>query len=160
MELLIRKLEEHEYKILERFLYEAIFQRKDVEALPYDVIYEPTLFIYIKEFGKAHDNCLVAEHKGEIIGAVWTRILSEEPKGFGNIDDSTPEFAISILPELRGNGVGKKLMEEMIKLLKVKEYNKTSLAVQKDNYALKLYKDVGFEVIKEIEEEYIMICEL
>lgn len=156
----IRSIKEIEIKILKKFLYQAIFQREGEVRLPEDVIYEPSLYNYIKDFGREHDRCLVADIDGEIIGAVWTRILADEPKGFGNVDAVTPEFAISILEQYRGQGIGKQLMEAMIELLKSCGYEKTSLAVQKDNYALKLYKDVGFEVIKETEEEYIMVCML
>jgi len=34
------------------------------------------------------------------------------------------------------------------------------LAVQKDNYAVRMYKKVGFKIVKESEEEYLMICDL
>ena len=37
---------------------------------------------------------------------------------------------------------------------------RVSLAVQKDNYAVKLYKKVGFEIVDENDEEYIMINKL
>ena len=37
---------------------------------------------------------------------------------------------------------------------KERGYQKTSLAVQKANYAVKMYKNVGFEIIDENEEEY------
>ena len=40
------------------------------------------------------------------------------------------------------------------------KYKKTSLAVQKQNYAVKMYKNVGFEIVDENEEEYIMVYEL
>ena len=36
----------------------------------------------------------------------------------------------------------------------------SSLAVQKKNYAVHMYKNVGFEIVNENEEEYIMICRL
>ena len=39
-------------------------------------------------------------------------------------------------------------------------YKKTSLAVQKENYAVKMYKNVGFEIVDENDEEYIMVCVL
>lgn len=51
-------------------------------------------------------------------------------------------------------------MQEMLIKLKKIGYTKTSLAVQKDNYALKMYEKVGFEIIDENQEEYIMICKL
>jgi len=34
------------------------------------------------------------------------------------------------------------------------------LAVQKENYAVKMYKNIGFKIIDENEEEYIMLYEL
>lgn len=35
-----------------------------------------------------------------------------------------------------------------------------SLAVQKANYAVKMYEKVGFETVDENEKEYIMVCRL
>lgn len=49
------------------------------------------------------------------------------------------------------------MMKQMLAELKVQGYQKTSLAVQKANYAVKMYKNVGFEIIDENEEEYIML---
>lgn len=34
------------------------------------------------------------------------------------------------------------------------------LAVQKANYAVRMYGKVGFKTVSENEEEYIMVCEL
>lgn len=72
----------------------------------------------------------------------------------------TPEFAISLYKEYRGFGIGTALMRHMLSHLKAQGYKKTSLAVQKENYALRMYLKVGFEIIDENEEEYIMVCEL
>ena len=33
-------------------------------------------------------------------------------------------------------------------------------SVQKANYAVKMYENVGFKIIDENDEEYIMVCEL
>lgn len=156
----IRSLKSEEQGLLELFLYEAIYQRPGVPLLPKDVIKQPELMVYIKDFGKASDHCLVAEYKERVIGAVWTRILSNGPKGFGNIDDQTPEFALSILKDFRGKGIGTSSMKEMLLLLKQLGYSQASLAVQKDNYALGLYQKVGFTIIDENEEEYILIQSL
>jgi len=51
-------------------------------------------------------------------------------------------------------------METMLSELKNRGYVRTSLAVQKANYAVRMYKKVGFEIIDENDEEYIMVCEL
>lgn len=52
------------------------------------------------------------------------------------------------------------LVKEMLNLLKEKGYKRASLAVQKANYAVKMYQNVGFKVVDENDEEYIMVCEL
>lgn len=44
--------------------------------------------------------------------------------------------------------------------MKDRGYKQALLAVQKANYALKMYQKIGFEIIDENEEEYIMICRL
>lgn len=160
----VRPIKYHELSLLETFLYEAIFQRDGKEKLPKSIIFEPNIYIYIENFnGSNHDNCLVAEdNNGIVIGAVWTRILDENIKGFGNIDSCTPEFAISILPNFRNKGIGKVLMKNMISLLVSKGYSQVSLAVQRDNYAYNFYKQLGFKVISELndENEYIMLLKL
>ena len=126
----IRLLDITETPILEEFIYHAIFQRPGDPLLPRSIISDPTIAVFIKEFGKPDDNCLVAEIDGKLVGAVWTRILNGEVKGFVHIDANTPEFAISLFPEYRGMGIGTDLMRQMLVLLKEKGYAITSLAVQ------------------------------
>jgi len=156
----IRNIKPTEFCLLEEFLYEAIFQRDENNLLAKDVIKSPELSVFIDDFGKPDDYCLIAETNGKVVGAVWTRILIGEVKGFGNIDDKTPEFAISLIKEYRNKGIGTALMRNMLLLLKKHGYKRTSLAVQKDNYAVKMYKAIGFEIVAELEQEYLMVCKL
>ncbi|NBH15549.1 N-acetyltransferase [Lachnospiraceae bacterium] len=152
----IRKIRESEYPILSDFLYEAIFIPKGIERPPKSIIEQPELQVYIADFGKADDWCLVAETKEKIVGAVWVRIIND----YGHIDDETPSFAISLYEEYRDLGIGSALMKAMLQLLKEKGYKQTSLSVQKTNYAVNMYRKEGFEVVDENEEEYIMVCRL
>lgn len=156
----IRAIKPEEFHLLEDFIYEAIFQRDEINLLPREIIKNPDINVYIEGFGRQDDLCLVADADGKVIGAVWTRILAGKIKGFGNIDDKTPEFAISLYKEYRNKGIGSALMKSMLQLLKERGYKRTSLAVQKDNYAVRMYKNVGFEIAKELEEEYLMVCNL
>jgi len=160
MDYIIRKLEETEIHLLKGFLYEAVFQKDEENLIPRSVIDEPEVKVYIENFGKPDDICLVAEIENKIVGAVWTRILCGDVKGFGNIDSNTPEFAISLYKEYRGKGIGTALMKDMLTILKERGYKQTSLAVQKENYAVKMYENVGFSIINENEEEYLMVCNL
>lgn len=157
MEYKIRRILKEEYSLLENFLYGAIFVPEGMPAPPKSIINQPELQLYITDFGKKEDDIgLVAEVDNKVVGAVWVRIMND----YGHIDNDTPSFAISLHKDYRGLGIGTALMKEMLRTLKAKGYKQASLAVQKSNYAVKMYKKVGFEIVNENEEEYIMLCRL
>ena len=118
------------------------------------IISSPELQIYVKHFGESKDDWgLAAEVDGKIVGAVWVRIMND----YGHIDDKTPSLAISLYKEYRGFGIGTAMMKEILTLLKSHGYSRVSLSVQKANYAAKMYLKIGFEIVRENEEEYIMV---
>lgn len=157
MNYLIRELRQDEKSVLDTFLYEAIFIPEGVPAPPRDIIDQPELQVYVKDFGEHQgDMCLVAEVDNEIVGAVWVRIMND----YGHVDDETPSFAISLLKEYRNDGIGTELMKQMLAKLKIQGYKQASLAVQKKNYAVRMYQKTGFEIVDENDEEYIMVCRL
>lgn len=51
-------------------------------------------------------------------------------------------------------------MKEMLDTLKARGYERASLSVQKGNYAAKMYQKLGFQIIGENEEEYLMLKKL
>ena len=152
----IRELKKCEIKLLDTFLYEAIFIPEGVPEPSKDIINHPDLQIYISDFGKKDDICYVAEVEGKVVGAVWTRIIND----YGHIDDETPSLSISLLKEYRNLGIGTKLMKQIILALKEKGYKQVSLSVQKVNNAVRMYKKFGFEIVHENEEDYIMVFKL
>ena len=79
---------------------------------------------------------------------------------YGHIDVDTPSLAMSVLEKYRDMGIGTLLLEQMLLAEKVAGYAKLSLSVQKDNYAVKLYRKAGFTTVSETDEEYIMIVNL
>jgi len=149
----MRELRADEVHLLDDFLYEAIFQRDESNLAPRGIINEPALRVYTEGFGqKPHDCCFCVEAEGKVVGAVWVRVIS----GFGHLDDVTPEFAVSLYKPYRGQGIGTALMRHMLAHLAQKGYVRASLAVQKDNYAVRMYEKLGFLRIGETNEEYIM----
>lgn len=155
--MIIREMQPTEYPLPENFLYEAIFIPKGVEPPPKSIINRPELQVYISDFGtKPHDLAIVAEIEGEIVGVVWVRIMND----YGHIDDETPSFAIAVCKEYRGKGIGTALMKEMLNSLKQRGYKQASLSVQKANFAVDLYSKLGFKIVGENEEEYLMLKKL
>lgn len=153
MDYIVREINEEEIKLLDRFLYLAIYVHKGEVPPPFGIIYKPELQVYVENLGKEKDDhILIAEADDKIVGAVWVRIMDD----YGHIDDETPSLIISVEKEYRGKGIGRSLLSSMLSLLSKCGYKAVSLSCQKENYAVSLYKSLGFEIIKDIDEEYIM----
>lgn len=99
---------------------------------------------------------MIVEVDGNIVGAIWARIMND----YGHIDENTPSLAMSVLKAYRGMEIGTLLLTQMLLAEKAAGYAKISLSVQKDNYAVKLYRKAGFTTVSETDEEYIMIADL
>ena len=157
MDYKIRKIHQLEYPLLDDFLYEEIFIPDGVEPPPKTIINSPDLQVYVADFGESKDDLgLIAEADGKIAGAVWVRIMND----YGHIDNETPSLAISLYKKYRGFGIGTAMMKEMLALLKDHGYMQVSLSVQKANYAARMYRKIGFKIVRENEEEYIMVYSL
>ena len=157
MDYTIRPILAGEVRLLQDLLYEAIFVPEGLSVPPKSIINQPELQVYITGFGTKKDDIgLAAEIDNKPVGAVWVRIMND----YGHIDNDTPSFAISLHKDYRGLGIGTALMKEMLRILKDRGYKQASLAVQKANYAVRMYQKTGFEIVGENEEEYIMLCRL
>ena len=152
----VREIAPADYPLLEDFLYHAVFQPPGQPLILREVVFQPEVYVYIKDFGGGDDCGVAAELDGEVIGVAWTRIIP----GFGHIDAQTPELAISVLPQHRGRGVGALLMTKLFELLRGRGYRQTSLAVQQENAAARFYTRLGYEIIGESDEEFIMLKKL
>jgi ribosomal protein S18 acetylase RimI-like enzyme len=158
----VRVMRESDYECLPEFLYQAIFIPEGAEPPPRSVINTPQIFIYIEDFGTAPgDLGVAATQDGRVIGAAWTRIIP----AYGHIDAETPELAISLLPPFRGYGIGTKLMKKLFAVLRDNCYARTSLSVQKDNPAVRFYRQLGYRIADEKQdraghEDYIMVKDL
>ena len=156
-QLCLRAILPGDTEILETFLYHAIHVPEGMESPPRSILEKPELRVYIEGYGtQPHDHGLAAVENGQVIGAAWVRDMPD----YGHIEDGVPSFAISVLPEHRGRGVGTLLMQTLLEKLRQKGYAKASLAVQKTNRAVSLYQRLGFSIIGENAEEYLMVCHL
>lgn len=157
MKTIIREIKPEEYLILQDFLYEAIYIPEGAAPIPRSIIAAPELQVYLADFGTGRaDTGIIAEVNGQIIGAVWARIMND----YGHIDEETPSLAISLYKEFRGMGIGVCMMDSLFTLLGQRGYSRVSLAVQKANYAVQFYRKTGFEFVGENDEEYIMVRNL
>ena len=155
MDATIRPMTRAEFPLLSGFLYEAIFIPEGAAPPPRTVLLSPPLRDYVAGFGSRRDDrALVAEAAGRVVGAVWVRCGA----GFGRVAEGVPELAAALDPACRGRGVGTRLLRAMLRLLADEGYPAVSLAVQKANPAVRLDRRLGFRVVREHPEEYVMVC--
>jgi ribosomal protein S18 acetylase RimI-like enzyme len=156
----IRLLREGEEWFLREMLYEAIFIHAHDKPFPQSVVDLPELAQYIVDFGQQGDVCFVGEQKGILVGAAWSRLFSRARKGYGFVDEQTPEMSMAVKPTFRGQGIGTKLMAALLQALQQRGYQKLSLSVDKRNRAMSLYKKFGFEVVAIVGSAYTMVKQI
>lgn len=105
----------------------------------------------LKEIKKHQTVMLAAEENDKIVAAISISLKPERQSHIG-------EFAISMLKDCRGIGLGKYLMKEILKLGKNKLKPKPlmiRLGVYSTNkIAVSLYKKTGFEIIAKIPNQF------
>jgi RimJ/RimL family protein N-acetyltransferase len=156
-----RLFRQGDFPLLENLLYEAIFQPEGTEPLPRDIIKKPEIYSAVRDFGeKQGDFCILAELNGKAVGGTWLRISDDETESYGHIDSETPELVIAVFKQYRNLGIGRELMCRLIDLTLTHNpggHKQISLSVDKRNYAVKMYKKFGFEIVKENERDYVMV---
>ncbi len=103
---------------------------------------------YVDGWGRPTDLGVIAvdAETGERAGAAWLRLLTGNAKGYGYVDDDTPELAIAVLPAHRGKGVGGQLLRELLDAARG-TLRAVSRSVRADNPARRLYERIGFRTV-------------
>jgi ribosomal protein S18 acetylase RimI-like enzyme len=143
----LRSLTPADQPFLWEMLYQALYVPADETPPPRDAIYQPDLARYVQDWGRAGDRGFLARDlaTGEPIGAVWLRFLIGEDKGYGYVNDQTPELGLAVLPAYRGQGIGTALLNALV----ADAPGAISLSVSADNPALRLYQRFGFSIVDE-----------
>lgn len=109
----------------------------------------PQLNRYIEHYGiYKTDIGVYALVDNKLAGAGWVRLLKgENNRGFGYIDDETPELVLGVKPEFRNQGVGTQIMNQLMQEVAI-SFEKMSLCVREANPAIKLYERLGFTKVE------------
>lgn len=147
MNCIIRLLTTEDEPFLWEMLYQALHVPEGQPAPPREVIRLPELARYVQGWGREGDcGLLVSDAAADRpVGAVWLRLMVGEGKGYGYIDDNTPELSIAVLPEYRGQGIGTQLLAHLFGSECGGSF--VSLSVSVGNSAVRLYERFGFAVI-------------
>jgi len=153
----IQSLTPDHQELLWDLLYLAVFVPPGTAPPSRSILELPELQVYARDWGNPHDvGFLAKDRTGTVLGGAWSRLITGEVKGFGYIDDNTPELAIAVLSELRGQGIGTRLLTTLLGNLD-RRHKKTCLSVDVVNPAVRLYKRMGFEKVKVSGQSMTMI---
>ena len=143
---IIRSLTVADQPSLWEMLYQALYVPEGADPFPRDIVRLPEISRYAEDWGRPDDMGFVAVIDETCVGGTWIRLLKSANKGYGYIDETTPELTIAVAPAFRGRGIGTKLLARLMAEAK-NRYQAVSLSVSADNPALRLYRRFGFEVV-------------
>jgi ribosomal protein S18 acetylase RimI-like enzyme len=154
----VRPLSPLDQPFLGEMLYQSLHVPEGSPPFPRDVINRPGIAQYVRAWGRAGDMGFVAVEtgSGEPVGAAWLRLLTGDERGYGYVDDETPELGMAVLPEYRGRGVGSDLLSRLLKSAG-EVYRSVCLSVSADNPAVRLYERAGFERVRECGASLTMV---
>jgi ribosomal protein S18 acetylase RimI-like enzyme len=143
----IRPLIRADQQFLWEMLYQSLYVPKGAQPFQRSILDQPDIAKYVRDWGRKTDCGFVAvDQAGLPVGAVWLRLLIGSEKGFGYVDERTPEIGMAVLPAYRGQGIGTSLLARLIEFA-AGNYEQICLSVAAENPALRLYERFAFEVV-------------
>jgi ribosomal protein S18 acetylase RimI-like enzyme len=149
MDYVISPVTQEDEPFLWQMLYEAAHIAEEGNLTMQDVMNNPDLTKYVKNWSDEDDMGYVATliPSNQPVGAAWLRLLTEENQGYGYVNSQTPELAIAVLPEYRNRGIGTQLLSHLLAIAPA-YYPSVSLSIRSSNPALHLYQRLGWQVVE------------
>lgn len=159
---MLRFAHQDDKPFLEWMLYEASYPEYGPRPPFAQGISDPRVSVYLDGWVRKGDaGLIVTAEGGGPVGAAWYRLFTPEAPGYGFIDAQTPELAIALVYEVRGRGVGTKLMQSLMTLARKQGHRQISLSVDvKNEGARRLYQRLGFQEVERDEENLKMLADL
>ncbi|WP_445486629.1 GNAT family N-acetyltransferase [Niallia sp. 03133] len=155
----LRLLKKEEKEFLLDMIYESVHISENKKPSRDELLNEKGLKKYHEDWGKEGDKAFIAlDQYKQPIGAVWHRLFDSSNKGYGFIDEITPELGIAIMKNARGLGIGTELMKKIIEEAKKDCYPSLSLSVDPENeQAVQIYKKLGFREVEIVGTSVTMV---
>lgn len=138
---IIRPARQDDLEALWKFLAIAAYEpdAKAAKAVP-------VVAAHLAGWQRDGDFGFIAEQDGICVGAVWARQFSLDEQPAFYVDERTPELSIAVNEDVRGQGIGEKLLRALI-VAAARRGVGLCLNVRHDNPALRLYERLGFQIV-------------
>jgi ribosomal protein S18 acetylase RimI-like enzyme len=136
-------------------LWACLYHAAHMADRPDEVLLDPRshsdLRRYVEGWGREGDvGVMAVDGRGRLLGAAWLRCLTaadgHRPE---YVDERTPELAVAVLPGNRGEGLGTRLLEALVRQA-TGRFPAIVLTVRDQNPASRLYERLGFVAVGEI----------
>lgn len=146
-----------DFTFLATMLGEAAVWRPDKPTPTAEqVMADPRYALYLAGWPREGDYGLVAEQDGPV-GAAWYRTFTEAIHGYGFIAEDVPELSIAVIASRRHEGIGRRLVIDLIGASVAQGYRALSLSVAEDNPARGLYASAGFVPVGKVGHSWTMV---
>jgi ribosomal protein S18 acetylase RimI-like enzyme len=140
----VRPAVAEDFTFLATMLGEAAVWRPDKPTpTAHEVLADPRYAQYLAGWPRQGDYGLVAEQDGPV-GAAWYRTFTDATHGHGFVSEDVPELAIAVMASRRHEGIGRRLLVDLIEASRAQGYPAVSLSVPEHNPARGLYESTGF----------------
>ena len=143
----IRPAAAEDFTFLATMLGESAVWRPDKPTPTGDeVLADPRYAMYLAGWPRQGDNGLVAEQDGPV-GAAWYRTYTDADHGYGFVGEDVPELSIAVIASRRHEGIGRRLLSDLVEASVAQGYRALSLSVAENNPARGLYESTGFVLV-------------
>ena len=153
---MIRPGGRHDVRFLRDMLRHAYYWRENMPQGPIDAPVQR----YVLNWGRPGDAAMIAIDDGHRVGAAWYRLFKEGERGYGFVDEQTPELSIAVVPSRRGKGLGDELLSALLDRARKEGFTQISLSVEPENPALRHYERHGFRKVGQFGGAWTMLASL
>ena len=117
---------------------------------------DPRYALYLAGWPRYGDYGLVAEQDGPV-GAAWYRTYTQAEHGYGFVAEDVPELSIAVIASRRQEGIGRRLLIDLVEASVAQGYRAVSLSVAENNPARRLYESAGFIPVEKNGHSWTMV---
>jgi GNAT superfamily N-acetyltransferase len=141
-------------------LFTALAWTPERERLVREVTLDhPEIARYHQGWGRRGDLGIVAM-ADDVVGVCFCRLFTADDHGHGYVDEYTPELAVAVRDDFRGQGLGTQLMIELAGAARDAGFAHLSLSVDTDNPARHLSERLGYDVVSTDQSGVRMVLDL
>jgi ribosomal protein S18 acetylase RimI-like enzyme len=143
-----RPARREDFTFLATMLGEAAVWRPDKPTPTAEqVMADPRYALYLAGWPRQGDYGIVAE-QDEPLGAAWYRTYTEVNHGYGFVAEDVPELSIAVIASRRHEGIGRRVLSDLIEASVARGCRALSLSVAENNPARGLYESTGFVMVE------------